>query len=99
VSWVSGWDGLFATYDANGHYGRTVPVFDAFRFADGAEGGTLSPKPPNQRGSGGALKGGFTERCPGGGIAPPADHSAPFVDSGPLSNTHCRPLETIGGTP
>jgi phospholipid/cholesterol/gamma-HCH transport system substrate-binding protein len=95
VGWVSGWDGLFAPYDANGHYGRTVPVFDAFTL----QGGVLSPKPPNLRGSGGALRTGFTERCPGGAIAPPTDHSAPFVDSGPLSNAHCRPSETIGGTP
>jgi phospholipid/cholesterol/gamma-HCH transport system substrate-binding protein len=99
VAWVSGWDGLFAAYDANGHYARTVPVFDAFGFEDNAQGGTLSPKPPNLRGSGGALKSGFLYRCPGGAIVPPADGSAPFVDSGPLSNAHCRSSEKIGGTP
>jgi phospholipid/cholesterol/gamma-HCH transport system substrate-binding protein len=99
VAWVSGWDGLFAPYDANGHYARTVPVFDAFSFSDDPQGGTLSPKPPNLRGSGGALKTGFLYRCPGGAIVPPGDGSAPFVDSGPLSNPHCRPSEKIGGTP
>jgi phospholipid/cholesterol/gamma-HCH transport system substrate-binding protein len=99
VGWVSGWDGLFATYDANGHYARTVPVFDAFSFQGNPQGGTLTPKPPNLRGSGGALKTGFLFRCPGSAIVPPSDHSAPFVDNGAMSNPHCRPSETIGGTP
>jgi phospholipid/cholesterol/gamma-HCH transport system substrate-binding protein len=99
LGWVSGWDGLFAPYDANGHYARTMPVFDAFSFEDNAQGGTLVAKPPNLRGSGGALKTGFLYRCPGSAILPPSDHSAPFVDSGPLSNAHCHPTETIGGTP
>ena len=99
VGWVTNWDGLFAPYDANGHYARTVPVFDAFSFSDDAQGGTLIPKPTNLRGSGGDLQTGFLQRCPGGAIAPPLDASAPFVDSGPLSNAHCRPSETIGGTP
>jgi phospholipid/cholesterol/gamma-HCH transport system substrate-binding protein len=99
VGWVTNWDGLFAPYDANGHYARTVPVFDAFSFSDDAQGGTLIPKPTNLRGSGGDLRTGFLQRCPGGAIAPPLDASAPFVDSEPLSNAHCRPSETIGGTP
>ena len=50
-------------------------------------------------GTGGALRTGFLQRCPGGAISPPRDHSAPFVDSGPLSNPHCKASESIGGTP
>ena len=99
VAWVGNWDGIFAPYDANGHYARTVPVFDAFSFADNAQGGVLTPEPPNLRGSGGPLRSGFIHRCPGGAITPPVDRSAPFVDSGPLSDSRCRPSETIGGTP
>jgi phospholipid/cholesterol/gamma-HCH transport system substrate-binding protein len=99
VAWVAGWDGVFAPYDANGHYARTVPVFDAFSFEDNGQGGTLVAKPPDLRGSGGALKTGFLYRCPGAGIIPPPDGSAPFVDSGPLSNAHCRASEKIGGSP
>jgi phospholipid/cholesterol/gamma-HCH transport system substrate-binding protein len=99
VGWVANWDGIFAPYDANGHYARTVPVFDAFGFSDDSQGGTLTPQPPSARGSGGALKTGFLQRCPGGAIVSPQDHSAPFVDSGPLANVHCRPSETIGGSP
>jgi phospholipid/cholesterol/gamma-HCH transport system substrate-binding protein len=99
VAWVVNWDGIFAPYDANGHYGRTVPVLAAFNFADNAQGGTLTQTPPNLRGSGGALKTGFLQRCPGAAIAPPPDRSAPYFDTGPLSNPHCRASETIGGTP
>ncbi len=99
VAWVVNWDGIFAPYDANGHYARTVPVFDAFSFADNAQGGTLTPKPPNLRGSGGGLTTGFLHRCPGAAIVRPPDRSAPFVDTGPLSHPRCRPSETIGGTP
>ena len=99
VAWVVNWDGIFAPYDANGHYARTVPVVNAFNFADDSAGGTLSPVPLNMRGTGGALRTGFLQRCPGGAISPPPDHSAPFVDSGPLSNPHCKASESIGGSP
>jgi phospholipid/cholesterol/gamma-HCH transport system substrate-binding protein len=99
VAWLVNWDGLFATYDANGHYGRTVPMLDAFHFTDTPAGGTLTQVFPSQRGSGPPLKTGFLHRCPGGAIVPPPDHSAPYYDTGPLSNAHCRPSETIGGSP
>ena len=99
VAWVANWDGIFAPYDANGHYARTVPLLAAFNFADSAQGGTLTQTPPDMRGSGGALKTGFLQRCPGAAIVPLPDQSTPFVDSGPLSNPHCKASETIGGTP
>jgi phospholipid/cholesterol/gamma-HCH transport system substrate-binding protein len=99
VAWVANWDGIFAPYDANGHYARTLPVFDAFSFSEDGQGGQLSPKPPYERGSGGALRTGFLHRCPGAAIIPPSDHSAPYYDAGPLANPHCSASETIGGTP
>lgn len=99
LAWIVNWDGIFAPYDANGHYARTVPALGAFNFNDNSQGGSLTQTPPGMRGSGGALKTGFLERCPGAGIISPADHSAPFIDTGPLANSHCRPSETIGGTP
>jgi phospholipid/cholesterol/gamma-HCH transport system substrate-binding protein len=99
VAWVVNWDGIFAPYDANGHYGRTLPVVGAFNFTDDPQGGTLTSTPPNLRGSGSPLQTGFLRRCPGAAIAPPPDHSAPFFDSGPLANPHCQPSQTIGGSP
>jgi phospholipid/cholesterol/gamma-HCH transport system substrate-binding protein len=99
VAWVVNWDGIFAPYDANGHYARTVPVLGDFNFSDSAQGGTLTQVPASQRGTSPDLKGGFLERCPGSAIVPPGDHSSPWVDTGPLANVHCRPSESIGGAP
>lgn len=99
VAWIVNWDGIFAPYDANGHYARTVPVLGNFNFTDSSQGGSLSQVPPSQRGSSSNLKGGFLERCPGSAIVPPGDHSSPFVDNGSLANVHCRASESIGGTP
>ena len=89
VAWVVNWDGIFAPYDANGHYARTVPVLDAFNFADDSAGRHAEPdaaEPPRLRRR---AQTGFLQRCPGAAIVPPPDHSAPFFDSGPLSNPHC----------
>jgi phospholipid/cholesterol/gamma-HCH transport system substrate-binding protein len=97
VAWIDNWDGIFAPYDANGHYASTVPVFDDFSFTNGAKGGELTQVDPDQRGSSAAVSHGNVERCPGGGIVTPADKSAPFIDSGKLSNAHCKPSESVGG--
>lgn len=82
-----------APYDANGHYVRVSPIFDAFTYNDDGQGGTLTPKEPNQRGLADAVHFGNLRRCPGAATAPPADGSAPFVDPGPLSNADCDPSE------
>jgi phospholipid/cholesterol/gamma-HCH transport system substrate-binding protein len=97
LAWLVNWDGIFAPYDANGHYARTEPVFGAFNFNPDGQGGTLTQTPPNTVGSG--ISRGFLERCPGGAITPPADRSAPFFDNGQLANPHCSPSQSIGGSP
>ena len=99
VAWLRNFGGAMAPYDANGHYARSVAVFDAFEFTDDADGGTLSPKPPAQRGKSPNLSTGNLRRCPGSGAAvPPADGSAPFVDMGELANPDCDPSQVIGGS-
>ena len=91
VAWVTNWDGMFAPYDANGHYARTVPVFDAFSFNDDAQGGTLIPKPTNLARLGrSAADRASCSAARVGDRAARRTRSAPFVDSGPLSNPHCR---------
>ena len=50
VGFVRSFGAAAATYDANGHYARTVPVFDAFNFTDDANGGTLTLKDRSDRG-------------------------------------------------
>jgi phospholipid/cholesterol/gamma-HCH transport system substrate-binding protein len=98
VSWVRGYGSAGATYDANGHYIKTVPVFNAYTYNDDGNGGTLTPRPAGERGSSPALTTGNLARCPGASTPAPADHSAPFVDQGPLANTDCNPAETVGAT-
>jgi phospholipid/cholesterol/gamma-HCH transport system substrate-binding protein len=98
VSWVGGYGAAFAPYDANGHYARTLPVFDAFAFSDDSQGGHLTPKAPGDRGKAGVLQTGKLRRCPGAGAITP-DNSSPFVDQGPLANPDCDPSQTLGSAP
>ncbi len=97
VGWLRSFGSAMATYDANGHYARTMPVFNAFDFVDDAEGGRLEPKPPTERGSSAAVSAGNLRRCPGAAMRAPADGSAPFVDSGPDANPDCDPGQRPGG--
>jgi len=97
VSWVSNFGAALGPYDANGHYARTVAVFDAFGFQDDAEGGHLVAKSPAGRGVGDNLKTGFLKRCPGAAVPAPADNSANWLDNGPLANPDCDPSQRVGG--
>ncbi len=63
-------------YDANGHFARTQPVFDAFSL-DGYN--RLETKPPSQRYDGLQVVHG---RCPGGAVQPTSDGSAPWAVPG-----------------
>jgi phospholipid/cholesterol/gamma-HCH transport system substrate-binding protein len=98
VSFVRGFGSAMAPYDANGHYARAMPVLDAFTFVDDAEGGHLEPKSPSARGRSPFLSLNQLKRCPGSATRPPADGSAPFVDSGPLSNADCDPSQVVRPT-
>jgi phospholipid/cholesterol/gamma-HCH transport system substrate-binding protein len=99
TSWIRSFGQSMATYDANGHYLRGMPVFDAYTFVDDADGGHLEPKPPAQRGRGAPLTFNNLRRCPGTAAPAPADGSAPFVDSGELANADCDPSQTVRPTP
>jgi phospholipid/cholesterol/gamma-HCH transport system substrate-binding protein len=98
VSWTRGYAAAGATYDANGHYIRSVPVFNAFTFRDDANGGTLTPRPASERGTNPAVSTNNLARCPGAATAAPADGSAPFVDQGPLANSDCDPAQAVRAT-
>jgi phospholipid/cholesterol/gamma-HCH transport system substrate-binding protein len=95
VGFVRSFGSAAATYDANGHYARTVPVFDGFNFTDDAAGGTLTPKDRSERGKSPYLTTGVLRRCPGTSLPKLSDASAPFVDSGPLANPECDPSEVV----
>jgi phospholipid/cholesterol/gamma-HCH transport system substrate-binding protein len=83
-----------SNYDANGHYARIQPIFNAFQLHDLPAGGqVLTPQLPSQRMTG--LETGLLERCPGAASQPNVDHSAPFRDSG--GNLDCNPDQTPPG--
>jgi phospholipid/cholesterol/gamma-HCH transport system substrate-binding protein len=96
TQWARSFGAIFAPYDANGHYARTLAMFDAFSFVDDGAGGHFDPKPPAARGTSPYLVSGNVRRCPGAATRPPADGSAPFVDSGELSNPDCDPSQVPG---
>jgi phospholipid/cholesterol/gamma-HCH transport system substrate-binding protein len=97
VGWVRGYDSAASPYDANGHYVRGAGIFNAFTYADDANGGHLTPRPSSDRGTNPALKTGNLKRCPGA-AAPASDGSTPFIDGGDLANTDCDPAQSVGAT-
>jgi phospholipid/cholesterol/gamma-HCH transport system substrate-binding protein len=98
VSWVKSFGGAAGTYDANGHYIRSVPVFNALTYGNDGSGPQLTPRPVGDRGTNPALTNGNLQRCPGASTPAPADGSAPFVDDGDLANAQCDPSQSVRAT-
>jgi phospholipid/cholesterol/gamma-HCH transport system substrate-binding protein len=93
MGWIRDFGQGASNYDANGHYARIQPIFNAFQFTDTPAGGTLTPRPNDQRVS--SIPFGNLRRCPGAASQPAADGSAPFRDtSGTLD---CDPSEVLPG--
>jgi phospholipid/cholesterol/gamma-HCH transport system substrate-binding protein len=93
VGWLRDFGQGASNYDANGHFARIQPIFNAYSFADNPTGGTLTPIAPSQRLAG--LQTGFVRRCPGAAPQPAADGSAPWRDtSGTLD---CDPSLALPG--
>ncbi|MBA3408678.1 MAG: MCE family protein [Solirubrobacterales bacterium] len=94
---IAGWLRDFgqgaSNYDANGHYARIQPVFNAFSFKDNPAGGLLTPIPPAQRLDG--LETNQLRRCPGAASQANADGSAPWLDVGGALD--CDPTQTLPG--
>ena len=93
VGWFRDFGVGAANYDANGHYARIQPIFNAFQFRDTPAGGVLTPNLPGERLSG--LQTGKLTRCPGAASQPNQDGSAPWRDSG--GNLDCDPSEAPPG--
>ena len=82
VGWFRDFGQGSSNYDANGHFARIQPIFNAFQFTDNPAGGVLTPIPDSARFDN--LETGQIRRCPGAATQPPADGSAPFTDGGSL---------------
>jgi phospholipid/cholesterol/gamma-HCH transport system substrate-binding protein len=95
VGWLRDFGEGAANYDANGHYARIQPIFNAFQLAETPVNNTLIPIPPSQRLDG--LQNGVVARCPGAATQRPADNSAPFTDGGNLGPNDCDPSLVLPG--
>jgi phospholipid/cholesterol/gamma-HCH transport system substrate-binding protein len=93
VGWLRDFGQGAANYDANGHFARIQPMFNAYSFADNPAGGTLTPIAPSQRLAG--LQTGVVRRCPGAASQPAADGSAPWRDA--LGTLDCDPSLVLPG--
>lgn len=76
MGWIRDFGQGAASYDANGHYARIQPIFNAFNLT----GNVLQPQPPANRLDG--LQTGLLRRCPGSASQPAADGSAPYSEPG-----------------
>jgi phospholipid/cholesterol/gamma-HCH transport system substrate-binding protein len=84
-----------SNYDANGHYARIQPMFNAFQFEDNPAGGILSAIPPSARFDG--LQTGVVARCPGSASQPAADGSTPYTNGSNLGPKDCDPSAVLPG--
>jgi phospholipid/cholesterol/gamma-HCH transport system substrate-binding protein len=82
IMWLRDFGQSTANYDANGHFARISPMFNAFSFTDNAAGGVLTPITPAMRQAG--LTTNYFSRCPGAASQPRPDGSNPFLDEGRL---------------
>jgi len=78
IGWVRDFGQGASNYDANGHFARIQPIFNAYSFAPSASGGTLTPIPPSQRLDG--LQTHVIKRCPGMATQAASDGSSAFRD-------------------
>jgi phospholipid/cholesterol/gamma-HCH transport system substrate-binding protein len=90
VGWLRGFGQSTANYDANGHYARVQPMFNAFLLG---EDNVLRPNTSGDRLTG--TQTGILRRCPGAATPPAADGSNPWRDlEGDLD---CEPAQTVPG--
>jgi phospholipid/cholesterol/gamma-HCH transport system substrate-binding protein len=93
MGWIRDFGAGGANYDANGHYARIQPIFNAFQFTDTPAGGVLTPRPDDERVS--SIQAGNLRRCPGTASQPPEDGSAPFRDTD--GKLDCDPTQVRPG--
>jgi phospholipid/cholesterol/gamma-HCH transport system substrate-binding protein len=88
VGWLRDFGQGSSNYDANGHFARVQPIFNA----TSANSLIPVPIPTGDRFAG--VQQGNLQRCPGATSQYPTDGSAPFLDGGALD---CKPAEVPPG--
>jgi phospholipid/cholesterol/gamma-HCH transport system substrate-binding protein len=94
TGWLKDFGQGAAAYDANGHYARIQPIFNAFSFGDNAQGGTLTAIPPSARLDN--LQTGMMQRCPGTATQVLEDRSNPYL-GGLQPGRDCKPEQVPPG--
>jgi phospholipid/cholesterol/gamma-HCH transport system substrate-binding protein len=92
IGWLTKFGQVPSPYDANGHYARIQPMFNAFALQQTPAGDVLVPQAPSERLAGLETRRGA--RCPGGAVQPPPDGSAPYR---PDSAFECDPSTVLPG--
>jgi phospholipid/cholesterol/gamma-HCH transport system substrate-binding protein len=92
VGWFTKFGQGAAPYDANGHYARIQPIFNAFQFDSTAGGDILTFTGDSSRLAGLQVR--RNQRCPGGAMQPPPDGSAPYRET---SDFQCDPATVPPG--
>lgn len=93
VGWLRDFGQDTANYDANGHYARIQPIFNAFSFTSNPAGGVLRAIPNSDRLTG--LDSGNLTRCPGAATQTATDGSNVWRDSD--GTLDCDPTQTLQG--
>ena len=86
-AWISHFAQVPAYYDANGHYARVLPIFNAFAYDEAAN--QLNALSPAERKLAQSYRG--SRFCPGAATQPAPDGSNPFTDDGNLTSEDCDP--------
>jgi phospholipid/cholesterol/gamma-HCH transport system substrate-binding protein len=95
TGWFHDFGQSTANYDANGHFARIQPIFNAFTFVDDPAGGVLRPQGLNDKFAG--LQTNIARRCPGAASQRAEDNSAPYTDNGNLGPDDCDPSLALPG--
>jgi phospholipid/cholesterol/gamma-HCH transport system substrate-binding protein len=91
AGWLTKFGQGAAPYDANGHYARIQPIFNAFQFNNTPTGPVLTP---NEGSRLAGLQVDKNERCPGGAMQEPPDGSAQYLETPDFA---CDPEDVPGG--
>lgn len=93
MAFISRFAEVTSYYDGNGHYGRIQPTAqNIFDYAtNGDDPDTLEPIYTSPERQFEDIQFGLFERCPGGGSAPAADGSNPFLDPAVVGD--CDPAD------